>query len=204
MSETKVLRHGISKGLRYAILERDRYTCQYCGRMAPEVKLTIDHVVPISAGGDNEHTNLVAACVDCNFGKGAKLSLREVSNVELEAQLLAVQERCRLLRATAKAEKAMRKLHDEKGWEMARHWIAAFRRKPGPGENWTIDSRFLASLGNVLEWLPSAEVLRLIDLCANKWATAKISTEKDAIKYFCGCIRNIRAEKDDPAKDTKP
>jgi hypothetical protein len=54
--------------LRKQILERDNYLCEYCGRRASEV----DHVIPISRGGSNEPTNLVAACYDCNRGKRAK------------------------------------------------------------------------------------------------------------------------------------
>lgn len=55
---------------RYCIMERDNFTCQYCGVTAREAKLEIDHMVPISKGGTNEFTNLVTACVACNRGKG--------------------------------------------------------------------------------------------------------------------------------------
>lgn len=62
-----------STGLRFAVFERDNFTCQYCGRSTPEVKIVIDHVIPISLGGSNETDNLVACCTDCNSAKGAKL-----------------------------------------------------------------------------------------------------------------------------------
>ena len=39
---------AVSKRLRYEILRRDNHTCRYCGESAPDVKLTIDHVVPVS------------------------------------------------------------------------------------------------------------------------------------------------------------
>ena len=55
---------------RYRIMERDNFTCQYCGATAVEAKLEIDHMVPISKGGTNEFANLVTACVACNRGKG--------------------------------------------------------------------------------------------------------------------------------------
>lgn len=54
--------------LRAQVLKRDQYRCQYCGGKATEV----DHVLPISKGGGNEPTNLVAACYGCNRGKSAK------------------------------------------------------------------------------------------------------------------------------------
>ncbi|ESQ33958.1 hypothetical protein EUTSA_v10008350mg [Eutrema salsugineum] len=51
------------------ILLRDDYTCQYC---SSRENLTIDHVMPISRGGDWTWQNLVAACSRCNSKKGQK------------------------------------------------------------------------------------------------------------------------------------
>lgn len=53
------------------ILRRDNYTCRYCGGTAPDVKLTIDHVTPVTLGGNDAPDNLVAACADCNAGKAS-------------------------------------------------------------------------------------------------------------------------------------
>jgi 5-methylcytosine-specific restriction endonuclease McrA len=50
------------------ILRRDHYTCQYCGRRGD--RLTVDHVLPRSKGGDTAWTNVVAACLRCNLYKG--------------------------------------------------------------------------------------------------------------------------------------
>lgn len=60
---------AVSKRLRYEILRRDNHTCRYCGGSAPDVVLTVGHVVPTALGGGDEPTNLVAACKDCNAGK---------------------------------------------------------------------------------------------------------------------------------------
>ena len=60
---------AVSKRLRYEILRRDNHTCRYCGGSAPDVVLTVDHVVPTALGGSDDPTNLVAACKDCNAGK---------------------------------------------------------------------------------------------------------------------------------------
>lgn len=74
MSSTK--RVSISKKDRFEIFKRDSFKCQYCGKSAPEVVLEVDHIVPVSKGGDNEMFNLVTACFDCNRGK----SNRELSD----------------------------------------------------------------------------------------------------------------------------
>ena len=70
---------NISNGyfaLRWEVLKRDAFTCQYCGRSAPDVKLEVDHVVPVSEGGEDTKENLVTACYSCNRGRSA-LSLRD-------------------------------------------------------------------------------------------------------------------------------
>ena len=50
------------------ILRRDHYACQYCGRRGD--RLTLDHIVPRSRGGQTTWTNLVTACLRCNLRKG--------------------------------------------------------------------------------------------------------------------------------------
>ena len=62
---------AVSKRLRYEILRRDNHACKYCGQAAPDVQLTVDHVIPTALGGSDEPSNLVAACKDCNAGKSA-------------------------------------------------------------------------------------------------------------------------------------
>jgi len=59
------------------LFARDRYTCQYCGRSAtqlrPRESLTRDHVVPLSRGGTNAWTNVVTSCSACNTRKAHHL-----------------------------------------------------------------------------------------------------------------------------------
>jgi 5-methylcytosine-specific restriction endonuclease McrA len=57
------------RAMRFAILSRDNFTCQYCGQKAPDVRLEVDHVFPKSRGGKNEMSNYKTACWDCNRGK---------------------------------------------------------------------------------------------------------------------------------------
>lgn len=62
----------MNNSIRFAILERDNFTCQYCGRGAPEVKLEVDHLIPYSKGGKDKSTNLLTACRACNLHKSDK------------------------------------------------------------------------------------------------------------------------------------
>ena len=72
----------LPQALRTAILERDGYTCRYCGfastpaRAAEE--LEVDHRRDIARGGRDHEANLAAACTGCNFQK-ARRTPREYS-----------------------------------------------------------------------------------------------------------------------------
>lgn len=54
----------VGKPTRTLILKRDNHTCQYCEYKGP--KLTIDHILPKSRGGQDTWQNLVTSCLDCN------------------------------------------------------------------------------------------------------------------------------------------
>ncbi|TXH11879.1 MAG: HNH endonuclease [Spirochaetes bacterium] len=55
-------RAGVPRYSRNNILKRDKYTCAYCGRYGD----TIDHINPVSKGGETSWMNCVTACYDCN------------------------------------------------------------------------------------------------------------------------------------------
>ena len=59
---------------RRALFARDGWRCQYCGS---EGKLTLDHVVPRSRGGESNWENVVTSCAPCNLRKGNR-TLEEV------------------------------------------------------------------------------------------------------------------------------
>lgn len=65
---------NLSQRMRFAVLFRDNFTCQYCGRKPPEVTLQVDHRNPYSLGGEHSMENLVTACNECNLGKSNRFS----------------------------------------------------------------------------------------------------------------------------------
>ena len=66
--------------LRWEILERDNFTCQYCGQQAPNVKLEVDHKIAVADGGATERENLVTCCYACNRGKSGLSIIRKRKN----------------------------------------------------------------------------------------------------------------------------
>jgi 5-methylcytosine-specific restriction endonuclease McrA len=53
---------------RRALFARDGWQCAYCGSAGG--RLTLDHVVPRSRGGESTWENVVTACAPCNHKKG--------------------------------------------------------------------------------------------------------------------------------------
>lgn len=57
------------KFTRHNIFERDRNTCQYCGRIFDRKDLNLDHVIPRDRGGPTTWENIVCSCIPCNTRK---------------------------------------------------------------------------------------------------------------------------------------
>lgn len=63
--------------LRAYVLERDKWVCHICGGKANSV----DHIIPVSAGGSHSLENLSAACFLCNSRKKDKHTAKPVLTV---------------------------------------------------------------------------------------------------------------------------
>lgn len=61
---------------RKRILDRDQWTCQYCGKPLEGSDATVDHIVPKIEGGSDRDDNLVACCRLDNGAKSGRLLVR--------------------------------------------------------------------------------------------------------------------------------
>lgn len=170
----------VSKRVRFEILRRDNHACRYCGATAPDVKLTVDHVVPVALGGSDDPSNLVTACAPCNSGKtSTSPDSTVVADVNLKALIWsnAMQQAAEERRAErAVIDRALSEFSD--AWETYRpHQF----RSCDPGSDWpgTVQ-RFLAA---------GLSIADLTDLARSALA----SHASDRWRYFCGCCwRRIR------------
>ncbi len=161
---------AVSKRLRYEILRRDNHTCRYCGGVAPNVELRVDHVIPRALGGSDEPSNLIAACHDCNSGK---TSSAPDQNVVDDANQKALQW------ATAMAQAASEMADHSTGrtelYAAVSEVFPAYYRRNLPNDmGTTIDQ--LINVG-----LPAQVIVDMAKVAAGK------SGVGDRWRYFCGC-----------------
>ena len=57
---------------RLKVFERDNYKCHYCRKQLTRFNATLDHLQPVSKGGDNSFDNLATACLHCNSQRGSR------------------------------------------------------------------------------------------------------------------------------------
>lgn len=56
---------------RLKIFERDKYLCYKCNKQLTRFNATLDHIQPVSEGGNNSIDNLVTSCFHCNTNRRA-------------------------------------------------------------------------------------------------------------------------------------
>jgi hypothetical protein len=57
---------------RLKVFERDKYLCHHCGKLLTRFSATLDHLQPVTEGGDNSYGNLVTSCLHCNSQRGSQ------------------------------------------------------------------------------------------------------------------------------------
>lgn len=66
-------RRPLTRVITNRVFRRDGFVCKHCGAEPGVEKLHIDHILPLSAGGTNDLTNLQVLCEPCNLAKSNKI-----------------------------------------------------------------------------------------------------------------------------------
>ena len=67
---------------RLKVFERDDYKCTYCRKQLTRFTATLDHIQPVSQGGNHSFDNLVTACLHCNSRRGSRPVMDRKTEVE--------------------------------------------------------------------------------------------------------------------------
>ncbi len=119
----KTKRTAISKRTRFEVFKRDAFKCQYCGQSAPDILLEIDHIVPVSRGGDNNILNLLTSCEDCNSGKSNIPLERKEEIRKQKAEMDKLQERRNQINMMAKWRINLADAHNDNVNNLAAIWM---------------------------------------------------------------------------------
>lgn len=181
---------AVSKRTRFEVLRRDDHTCRYCGQCAPDVRLTVDHVVPVALGGTDLPDNLVTACADCNSGKASTSPsehiVAEVSNdaVRWAAAMKQATERAAAERSD---RQSLLKHFKEHVWN---EWQYGPEKKNFPLPlDW--EEGILRNLDN---GLTMADLEHAVDV------TMKKTWVSDEFRYFMGVCRTMLQQCMDEAR----
>lgn len=171
---------AVSKRVRFEVLRRDNHACRYCGATAPDVRITLDHVVPIALGGDDSPSNLVAACGDCNSGKTStspsEVIVQDVDERAIKwaaAMAQVANERRASREVLAQRYEAFEAEWNRWGWT---DWRGDRHTEELPGD-WkqSVDQFYAAGLDH-------SDLEELIEAAMPK------KKVKDTWRYFCGCV----------------
>ena len=87
-------RKQICQRKRDRILKRDNFTCQNCGAKGDFNALEIDHIIPVTKGGDNSDGNLQTLCWKCNTKKNNKI-MKSIGYLSPRQKLQLFEEKCK-------------------------------------------------------------------------------------------------------------
>lgn len=183
---------AVSKKKRFDVFKRDGFACRYCGHKPPEAVLEVDHVHPVSKGGNDETTNLITSCFDCNRGKAAGL-LSEIPPT-LAGEMERRKEAAEQVKEYNRFLKKLRKDEDAAILRIAESWDSMTWRASGI----EVDTRDFSndckrSIRTFLRRLPEMEVVDAIEIAVAKKGFNPEVGDTQLWKYFCGiCWSKIK------------
>ena len=181
-------RKAISKKTRFEVFKRDKFTCQYCGKMAPDVILEVDHIKPVAEGGTNSIMNLVTACRDCNRGKG-KTELSDESELKKQqAQLADLAER-------REQAKMMIEWRSELT-DICKMQAESINDYIGAISDWDCNERGIADLIKLIKRFSYAEVYDATEIAFNYYYKDSEYTWRLAFSKIGGICYNRRKQRE--------
>ena len=178
-------RKPIGKKLRFEVLKRDKFTCQYCGRMSPDVILEIDHIKPVADGGTNEILNLITSCRDCNRGKG-KRKLSDDSLVKKQqAQIKELAEKQEQLEMLIEWKLSLQDFGKRKSESVKEYFESVFEC--------TVKESGIQKIESWVNQFSVEEIIEAIDIAYETY-----SDTNTAFNKVSGICNNRKRQKKDP------
>jgi hypothetical protein len=172
-------RKTISKAVRFEVLKRDKFQCQYCGAVAPKVLLEVDHITPVAKNGDNDVINLITGCFDCNRGKRDKLLSDDTKIIKQRDQLAQLQERREQLEMMMEWYNELKNLDGYTTDKLKIYWENLARGT-------CVTENEISTLRKWIKEFEFEEILRAMDISSSqylKWDNNKIISSSCTIAF---------------------
>lgn len=170
-------RKGTTPTIRFAVLNRDGFRCQYCGKTAKAAKLVVDHIVPVAAGGQTVPENLVTACFPCNAGKSDKRIIEEGRSFQ---EIEAAKDTLAKIKELAKMTHEIHRLREWMKQTIVNTWGFNFRRSAMSAKAYFLIRNFVNQHGPEL-------VFRWMEIAAMRvWE----KDDESICRYISGIRRN--------------
>lgn len=182
-------RKSISKKMRFEVFKRDKFTCQYCGKSAPDVVLEVDHIKPVAKGGTNDIMNLITSCMECNRGKSDKELSDDSVVKKQQRQIQELSERREQLEMMLEWRESMRDIHDyslEKAMEI-------FHECTG----YSINENGQNKISKWIKEFSLEEVLDAIDIAISAYYNGDHESTEIVFSKIPGICYNRRVQKTD-------
>ena len=183
-------RKSITMKTRFEIFKRDNFTCQYCGKKTPEVILEIDHIIPVTKGGDSFIENLVTSCFECNRGKSGSLLNTILKNKDIHTETLLLAEREHQLAEYNFLKLKIREREDDEIRTLKRHFEKLFSYDDYyAGIAFDKIASFLRSALKVFSYI---DILDIIEYAVRKTKNGSSDDYHNvaATKYLVAVLRN--------------
>jgi hypothetical protein len=191
-------RNSLSKKIRFEVFKRDSFKCQYCGKSAPNVILEVDHINPVSKGGDNDLLNLITSCYDCNRGKSDRQIDDDSVILKQRQQLELLQERREQIELMFNWRKELDNLSSDID-EMIVNYIENKMEPSKLNESGSKKIKVFARKHNL------ADILEAVDLSAEKYLSYdnKGNLVHSSVEEFIDKIGGIIVNKNKPPIEIK-
>lgn len=186
----EVKRKPLSKRIRFEVFKRDSFTCQYCGRMATDVVLEVDHIKPVSKGGNNDLLNLVTSCKECNLGK---------SNVELSDDTAVKRQERQMLELAEKKEQLEMMLQWRAGLnDLEEDMVNAVANVFSDNTRWGVNDHGKKTIRRWIKEFSLNEVLDAAEISINTYYDGTEKGWNIAFDKVVGICVNRKRQSDDP------
>lgn len=189
-------RKPIGKKVRFEVFKRDKFTCQYCGRIAPDVILEVDHIKPVAEGGTNRMINLVTSCRDCNRGKGKTRLSDDTEIKKQQAELLDLATKREQLKMMMEWRLELADLEAEEVKA-----IEKYIEKKTLGKRFDLTESGSAEAMSLLKQFTLSEILDGIDIAYSQYYKGDLKSSTYAFSKIGGICYNRRKKKEEEGED---